>query len=65
MFRLFLLIILFYFIYKGVKVFIKYFSAEMKRAPHVQGNKSGESKYKNVEEVEFREIKNDSKNTKE
>ena len=62
MLRLILLIILFYFIYKGIKLFAKYFTAEVKNTSNIHGNKNGESKYKDVEEVEFREIKEDSKN---
>ena len=65
MFKFILIILLFYFIYRGIKIFVKFFSAEVKDTPHVQGNKSGKSKYKDVEEVEFREIKKDSKNSKE
>ena len=62
MLRLILIFILFYFIYKGVKLFAKYFTAEVKNTSNIHGNKNGESKYKDVEEVEFREIKEDSKN---
>jgi hypothetical protein len=69
MFRLFLLFVLFYVLYKGIKLFFKYFISEMKKpADNIKDNgdyKAAESKYKDVEEAEFIEIKSDSKNQKE
>ncbi len=65
MFRLILLFILFYFIYKGLVLFIRYLTAGVKKTNNVHGNTPGESKYKDAEEVEFREIKTDSKNNNE
>ncbi len=69
MFRLFLLFVLFYMIYKGVKLFFRYFISEVKKpADNIRNNgdyKAAESKYKDVEEAEFIEIKQDSKTQKE
>ena len=65
MLRLILLFILFYFVFKGIRLFIKYFTAEVKKPNNVNGNTSGGSRYKDAEEVEFREIKADSKNKSE
>ncbi len=65
MLRLILIFILFYFIYRGIKLFVRYFTAEFKKQPDIRGNTSTESKYKDVEEVEFREIKTDSKDNSE
>lgn len=70
MLRLILLFILFYFVYKAAKVFIKYFSTEVKRPDNIKnntpnGSNSNESRYKDAEEVEFREIKTDTQNKSE
>jgi hypothetical protein len=56
-------------IYKGVKLFFRYFISEVKKpVDNVKNNsdfKAAESKYKDVEEAEFIEIKSDSKTHKE
>ncbi len=61
MFRLFLLFIVFYIVYKAVKIFFRYFSPSLKRNSKVKNNLSKESKYKDVEEVKFTEIKSEIK----
>ncbi len=70
MLRLFLLFVLFYVLYKGIQLFFRYFISEVKKKPvsniHNNGDyKAAESKYKDVEEAEFYEIKSDSKKHKE
>lgn len=65
MLRLILIFILFYFIYRGIKLFVRYFTAEVKKPADIHGNTPTESKYKDAEEVEFREIKTDSKDKSE
>jgi hypothetical protein len=69
MLRLFLLFVLFYVLYKVIKLFFKHFISEVKKPDsNIKNNgdyREAESKYKDVEEAEFYEIKQDSKTHKE
>ncbi len=61
MLRLIFLLIVFYIVYKAVKIFFHYFSPSLKNNSKVKNNLSKESKYKDVEEIKFTEIKSESK----
>jgi len=56
-------------LYKAIKLFFRYFISEVKKPDNdIKNNgdyKATESKYRNVEEAEFYEIKSDSKTQKE
>ena len=65
MFRLILMFVLFYFLFKVVKMFVRFFIPEAKKPSNFNSSPAGESKYKDVEEVEFKEIKEDTQNQKD
>ena len=65
MFRFLLILILTYFIFKGIKMLVTYFISGPKNNSNINKNTRNDSKYKDVEEVEFTEIKTETKNGKE
>jgi hypothetical protein len=60
-FRWFIYAILFYIIWKFVKVFMRYLSSSQKSNPDIKGGKEGQSKYKNIEDAKYTEIKDEDK----
>lgn len=69
MFRLLFLIIAFYIIYRGIKLFLTYFIPAVKSPNNFKKNtpSSSGTKYnkQEIEEAEFTEIKSDKENGKE
>ncbi len=69
MFRLLFLIIAFYIIYKGIKLFLTYFIPAVKSQNNFKRNPPSNQgpKYnkKDIEEAEFTEIKSDKETGKE
>jgi hypothetical protein len=66
MLRFFLFLILFYIIYKILQFFLRYLTSHKSGNPDVYSrNEKPKSKYDNVEEADFKEIKPDDKNEKE
>ncbi len=55
MFRILFFIIVFYFIYKGFKIFIKVFSKD-KSTSYTRGETTATKDKNNIEEAEFTEI---------
>ncbi len=67
MIRFILFLILFYIIYKVLQYFLRYFTASTKNKDSFKTNPPAKTKYKDVEEADFREIKpedNDESNEK-
>ena len=62
--RLILFFVLFYVIYHIIKLFIVNFRIGSKNKGNFQKEKRPESKYDNVEEADFTEIKKEDENTK-
>ena len=54
-------IILFYIIWKFIRVFMKYLSSSKKENPDIKSGKEGQSKYKNIEDAKYTEIKDEDK----
>lgn len=65
MFRLIFLLIAFYIIYKAIRIFLFYFIPSLKGNSNIKNEKTGKSKFKDVEEVKFTEIKSEAKTEKE
>ncbi len=55
-------VLLFYFIYKIFKLVKNYLSSSKEKVAPIKGNPPVESKFKNVEEADFKEIDPNSKN---
>ena len=62
--RLILFFVLFYVIYHVIKLFIVNFRVGSKNKRNFEREKKPESKYDNVEEAQFTEIKKEDENTK-
>lgn len=62
--RLILFFILFYVIYHVIKLFIVYFRIGSRNKGNFQKDRKSESKYENVEEAQFTEIKKEDDKTK-
>ena len=62
--RLILLFVLFYVIYHVIKLFIVNFRIGSKNRGNFQKDRKAESKYENVEEARFTEIKKEDEKTK-
>jgi Na+-transporting methylmalonyl-CoA/oxaloacetate decarboxylase gamma subunit len=62
--RFILLFILFYVIYRMIKLFIRYFRLGARSNNNFQKGSKSKSKYENVEEAEFTEIKTKEKTEK-
>ena len=65
MIELFFWLIAIYVLVKAVRIFLKYFSPALKNPVQKSQQAKEETKYKEAEEVDFIEIKNDSKNGQE
>jgi len=61
MIRFLIYVILFYIIWKFIRVFIKYLSSSKKGNPDIKNGKEGQSKYKNIEDAKYTEIKDEDK----
>ena len=61
MIRFLIYVILFYIIWKFIRVFIKYLSSSKKGNPDIKNGKEGQSKYKNIEDAKYTEIKDEEK----
>jgi hypothetical protein len=61
MIRFLIYVILFYIIWKFIRVFIKYLSSSKKGNPDIKNGKKGQSKYKNIEDAKYTEIKDEDK----
>jgi len=61
MMRLLIYAILFYIIWKFIRVFMKYLSSSKKDNPDIKSGKEGKSKYKNIEDAKYTEIKDEPK----
>jgi len=60
MMRLLIYVILFYIIWKFI-VFVKYLSSSKKENPDIKSGREGQSKYKNIEDAKYTEIKDEDK----
>lgn len=58
-------LIVIYFLFKAVKIFLRYFISEVNGKSQTTNKTKTASKYKDAEEVDFIEIKNDKKTEKE
>jgi len=54
-------IILFYIIWKFIRVFMKYLSSSKKENPDIKSGRESQSKYKNIEDAKYTEIKDEDK----
>jgi hypothetical protein len=54
-------VVLFYLIWRIVRLFIKYFNLSRKTNPDISGNRESQSKYKNIEDAKYTEIKDEDK----
>jgi len=61
MMRLLIYVILFYIIWKFIRVFVKYLSSSKKENPDIKSGREGQSKYKNIEDAKYTEIKDEDK----
>ena len=61
MMRLLIYAILFYIIWKFIRVFIKYLSTSRKENPDINSGREGQAKYKNIEDAKYTEIKDEDK----
>jgi hypothetical protein len=61
MIRFLIYVILFYIIWKFIRVFMKYLSSSKKENPDIKSGKEGQSKYKNIEDAKYTEIKDEDK----
>ena len=59
--RLLIYAILFYIIWKFIRVFIKYLSTSRKENPDINSGREGQAKYKNIEDAKYTEIKDEDK----
>ena len=59
--RFLIYVILFYIIWKFIRVFMKYLSSSRKGNPYIKNGKEGQSKYKNIEDAKYTEIKDEDK----
>ena len=57
--RFLIYVILFYIIWKFIRVFMKYLSSSKKENPDIKNGKEGQSKYKNIEDAKYTEIKDE------
>lgn len=53
--------ILFYIIWKFVKVIMRYLGLSKSSNPDIKGGKEFQSKYKNIEDAKYTEIKDEEK----
>lgn len=53
-------VILFYMIWKFIKVFMKFLSASKKENPNIKNGRE-HTKYKNIEDAKYTEIKDENK----
>ncbi len=58
-------LIAFYILFKAIRIFLKYFMPALKNQNPDTHRPKTQSKYKDAEEVDFVEIKDDKKNGKE
>ncbi len=58
-------LIVIYILFKAVKIFLRYFISEVNGKGQTTNKTKTASKYKDAEEVDFIEIKNDKKTEKE
>lgn len=61
MIRFILYVILFYLAWRIVRLFIKYFNLSKKKNPDISDSRNSPSKYKNIEDAKFTEIKYEEK----
>ena len=61
LFNIIIWVILFYIIWKFIRVFMKYLSSSKKENPDIKNGREGKSKYKNIEDAKYTEIKDDDK----
>jgi len=61
MIRFLIYAILFYIIWKFIRVFMKYLSSSKKENPDIKSGKEGQPKYKNIEDAKYTEIKDEVK----
>ena len=54
-------IILFYIIWKFIRVFMKYLSSSKKENPDIKSGRESQSKDKNIEDAKYTEIKDEDK----
>jgi hypothetical protein len=65
MLRFILYLILFYFVIRIIKLVKNYLSSTKDDQTNIKGNPPVKSKFNNVEEADFKEIKSDSENKNE
>lgn len=64
MLKIIIYIIVFYFIYKAAKFFVRYLISSKKDSSSFKKNSPAKSKYQNVEEAEFKDIPDKNENQK-
>lgn len=59
MLRLLIYAVLFYVVWKFIKAVLKYLTSTQKNNPDIKGGREGQSKYKNIEDAKYTEIKDE------
>lgn len=59
--RLLIYIILFYILWKIIKVFIRSLTSSQQNNPDIKNGKDDKLKYRNIEDAKYTEIKDDDK----
>ena len=65
MLRFIILLILFYIVFKAVKYFLKYLAVSNRNSDSFKKNTPTESKYQDIEEADFKEIKKENEKENE
>ncbi len=61
MIRFLLYVVLFYLIWRIIRLFMKFLNSPKKENPDIKGSRESQSKYKNIEDAKFTEIKDEDK----
>lgn len=59
MIRFFLYLIIFFIVYQAVKFVIRFLTSPSRKSVHTQNVRKDKTKYKNVEDADFTEIKSE------
>jgi hypothetical protein len=65
MIRLFLYLIIFFIVYQLVKLVVRFLTSPSRKSVHTQNVRQSKTEYKDVEDVEFTEIKSENKKKKD
>lgn len=64
LFNILIWAILFYVILKFIRIFVRYIKSSQNRNPNIKSDKEAGSKYKNIEDAKYTEIKDEDKENK-